>query len=279
MRIAESVKVDSRTHKPCMVKACLSHGNNDLPSDTPLYKYLSIEAFLYLLHFNELTFSRFASWPDAYEGFRFQFLKELKKDRQFSGFTQKDFLGSCWSLQTEDRRLYDNEKAFARAMEDLQINGSASMWETYCRNGGVRIKTSIGKIDERLQRHHKDFQIFRGAVYYEARTDWQKTTKSGLISSLFMKPVAFRHESEYRYILLPNISTGKVVVTVPFGDLFEFVDDVLVSPATKSNKWISRTLYNIVCKIAIARKHQKQFCKISQLYGQISLANGNRHMT
>lgn len=262
-----------------IIQPCLLQGKGDLPKDTPLYKYLSVEAFLYLFHFRLLTFSRLASWPDAYEGFRYQFFKEFKRDPQFAEITRNDFWGSCWTLQTEDIRLYDNTKEHALAVEDLQRNGSASMWETYCRNGGVRIKTSLDKMNDVLKNNLASFKIFRGKVYYEPVTDWQKTTKtSDLVSTLFMKRIAFRHEAEYRYILVPKTSEKKTMITAPIGDLFEFLDEVLIRPATNSTKWISRTLYNIVAEIAIARRCRKPFCKISQLYGVISEAIGNSRM-
>ncbi|MHB8882966.1 MAG: hypothetical protein ACYC69_15840 [Thermodesulfovibrionales bacterium] len=257
------------------IQPCLLEGTEDLPCKTPLYKYMSIEAFLYLLHFKQLIFSRFVSWPDAYEVFRYEYLKQFgqaphEEAPLFAEVTKDDFYGSCWTLQTEDIRLYDNKKAHALAEEDLQRNGSASMWETYCRNGGVRIKTSIGKIDYLLGTL-ESFLGYRGQVYYEARKDWQKTIKSpNLISTLLMKSVAFRHEAEYRYILVPTAPVNKTIIPIRFGNLFEFLDEVLVSPGTNSTKWISRTLYNIVSEIAIARRLKKQFCKISQLYGPIS---------
>jgi hypothetical protein len=262
-----------------IIQPCLLRGAEDLPSDTPLYKYLSIEAFLYFLHFNRLTLSRFVNWPDSYEGFRYQFIKQFKKEPQFAGLTKNDFFGSCWTLQTEDIRLYDNSKEHGRAVEDLQRNGSASMWEAYCRSGGVRIKTSLGKIDDVLRNNLGAFKIFRGKVYYEPVTDWQKTTQaSDLVLTLFMKRIAFRHEAEYRYILAPKTSIKKPIVTVPFGDFSEFLDEVLICPATNSTKWISRTLYNIIAEIVTLKKWQKPSCKISQLYGLISESIGNREL-
>lgn len=268
-----------KTSDQLIIQPCLLHGDTDLPSETPLYKYISIEAFLYLRHFQRLTFSRFASWPDAYEVFRYQFFKSFKKDIQFAKITKDDFWGSCWTLQTEDIRLYDNIKEQSLANKDLQEHGSASMWETYCRNGGVRIKTSLGRINDLLtNRLAPYYKVFRGKVYYEPVTDWQKTTKtSDLISTLFMKRVAFRYEAEYRYILVSESPPSESVISVPFDDIFKFIDEVLISPTTNSRKWISRTLYSIVSERATIRKIQKQFCKISQLYGTIS--HGSSHRT
>lgn len=41
-----------------MINPCLFEGEKDIPESTPLYKYLSVEAFLYLIEFERLTFSQ-----------------------------------------------------------------------------------------------------------------------------------------------------------------------------------------------------------------------------
>ncbi|MBI5641048.1 MAG: hypothetical protein HZA17_11545 [Nitrospirae bacterium] len=254
-----------------IIQPCLLHGELDLPGDTPIYRYLTIEAFLFLWHFKSLTFSRLVSWPDAYEGVRYEMFKAFKKDPHFSEITRNDFLGSCWSLQTEDNRLYENKKEQALAIADLKENGSAAMWDIYCKKGGVRIKTSISKVDRLLTDNWPTFRTFRGKVYYEPATDYQKTIKTtGLISTLFMKRVAFRHEAEYRYILIPGNPQKSNVLTASTGDLLEFLDEVLICPAIGSSKWISQTLHSMVAEHAEAYRCKKVFSRISQLYEPIS---------
>ena len=265
-------------------------GESDLPADTAIYKYLSIEAFLYLIKFQRLTFSRITNWSDAYEGSRFEFFKKAKNDQQFSKKRKDDFYACCWTLQTEDLCLYENTDEHKKALEELQRSGSASMWEGYCKNGGVRVKTTLGKMDALLQNKLKNsdiFKMFRGRVYYEPSTSWDKTSKiSDLISTLFMKRVPFRHEAEYRYILVLNETVKEPVISVMIDDLYNFFDEILISPATNSKKWITRTLYNISVGISINpersgtnSKNGNQFCKISQLYGSISETIGHYDMS
>ena len=266
------------------IHVCSLQGHNDLSNGTPLYKYLSIEAFLYLVAFDRLTFSRFASWPDAYEGFRFEFFKKLKEDPQFRDTNKNNFFGSCWTLQADDICLYENEDEYKLAIEELQQNGSASMWESYCKNGGVRIKTTLEKINNLLEQLSGDFNIYRGKVYYEPAKYWNRSIKAlNLASTLFMKRVSFRHETEYRFILVSKAPMRRTIVSAPITSLYEFLDEILISPAIPSRIWLSRTLYNIAAglfegKGSINNKNGKKFSKISQLYSVISEVVGHYQM-
>jgi hypothetical protein len=268
------------------IQPCLREGEDDFPADTPLYKYLPIEAFLYLNEFERINFTRITDWPDAYEGSRFEFFSKAKNDQRYSNKSKNEFYGSCWTLQTDDLCLYESTKEYDEAIKELLRNGSASMWDSYCPNGGVRIKTTIGKINKLILCGAQDCSVFRGKAYYEPATSWNKTIKTyDLVSTLFMKRVSFRHEAEYRYILVPNKESQELIISLPIGNLFEFIDEILISPATTSKKWVSRTLYNMSVGISLNPKHQganhkngKQFCRVSQLYGIISETLGHYEM-
>lgn len=266
---------------------CLFEGENDLPSDTPLYRYMSVEAFLYLLEFQRIPISRIIEWPDSYEGTRFEFLKNVKEDNQFSNKNKSDFYVSCWTLQIEERCLYKSQKSFDAGQNELVKNGSAAMWESYCKNGGIRIKTTLGKVESLLTSQFPGWTIYRGRVYYEPAEEWTKTINTpSLISTLLHKRVSFRSESEYRFILVPDVEVSQSRVTAYVDDLYDFLEEILVSPATSSNKWLSRTLYNIVVGLSIKYpdrtsiniKNGQQFCRISQLYDLVSETIGHHDM-
>lgn len=260
------------------IQPCLLEGEDDLPEDTPLYKYLPIESFLYLYEFNRINFTKITSWPDAYEGARYEFLKKAKKDKEFFEKGKNDFFGSCWSLQTEDLCLYDRLEDHQKAIEEIRRNGSASMWDSYCRNGGVRIKTTLGKLNEIIRNGINDAQVYRGRVYYEPVDSWSQTIKTyDVVSALFMKRVSFRHEGEYRYIIVPNSPIEESIIPLKTGNLYDFIDEFLVAPAIPSRKWVSRTIYNICVGISchpdyhgINNKNGNQYCRVSPLYGVIS---------
>ena len=261
-----------------MINPCIFEGETDITESTPLYKYWSIESFLYLTEFKHLRFCRITSWPDAYEGFRYEFLKKVKKCNELA--SKDDLYGSCWSLQSGEKSLYKKDEGYKLAIEELESEGLAPMWESYCKNGGVRIKTTVEKMNNLLSEKLGAFKIYRGKVFYEPASSWEETLKEStcdlLISTLFMKRITFRYETEYRYIIEPNKPLAENVITVPINNLYDFIDEILVSPATASNKWVSKTLYKIGYKIVpppgLNTKDEKPFCRISQLYGPISQA-------
>ncbi len=262
-------------------------GETDLPSDTPLYRYMSVEALLYLLEFQRIPISRIIEWPDSYEGTRFEFLRNVKEDKQFSDKNKSDFFVSCWTLQTEERCLYKSQKSFDVAQNELVKNGSAAMWESYCKKGGIRIKTTLGMVESLLTSQFPGWNIYRGKVYYEPAEEWTITINApSLIATLLHKRVSFRSESEYRFILVPDNEVNQSRATLYINDLYDFLDEILVSPATTSNKWLSRTLYNIAVKLStkypertsINIKNGHKFCRISQLYALISETIGHYDM-
>lgn len=271
-----------------IVHPCILVGDVDLPSETPLYRYFSTEAFLYFLAFGRVMFSKISEWPDSFEGTRFEFLKKARDDKEFTNTAKNDFFISCWSLQTEERCLYKDEAVFISAQNELAINGSAAMWESYCKNGGVRIKTTLGKVESLFLSNLPEWKIYRGKVYYEPADNWSMTLQTpSLVSTLMHKRVSFRSESEYRFVLLPEAEVKESRESVKVDDLFEFLDEILISPATTSNVWLSRTLYHIAVGITIKppertcinNKNGNQFCRISQLYKVVSQTIGHHDMT
>jgi hypothetical protein len=260
------------------METCIIGENRDLQTETPIYKYLSMEAFLFLLRYKTRLFSKLSSWPDAFEGARFEFFKQIKNEDEYSNKTTDYFFGSSWTLQTENSCFYEDPDEHKKAEEELCKSGSASMWENYCKNGGLRIKTTIGKIEAILNQQANDYKCYKGEVHYEPSGYWKKTlSTSGLISKLFIKRVSFRHESEYRFILVANENKKTNQLFFDIGRPYDFVDEFLVSPAISNNVWIARMLYHYAVSTSISpdivgtnHKNGEQYCRISNLYGNIS---------
>lgn len=264
------------------------NGDVDLPPETPLFRYLSTEAFLYLLTFQRLVFAKVSEWPDSLDGTRFEFLKKVKEDDAIGATPFNDFFVSCWTLQAEERCLYKDDPAHLTAQKELALNGSAAMWESYCKNGGVRIKTTIGKVEALLCANLPEWKIFRGKVYYEPAAEEAPSPQfPSLVTTLMHKRTSFRSESEYRFVLLAPVEIDEPRESAKVEDLFEFLDEILVSPATSANVWLSRTLYNIAVgvsnrppqKTCINIKNGRQFCRISQLCKEVSETVGHGSMT
>jgi len=233
-----------------------------------------MESFLYFLLHKEIMFSKLSSWPDAFEGARFEFFKQIENEDEYSNKTKDHFFGSSWTLQTENSCCYCDSDEHETAEKELREVGSASMWEVYCRNGGARIKTTIGKVETILKQKANNYDCHKGEVHYEPSDYWNRTlTTSNLISKLFIKRVSFRHESEYRFILVANKNTETNQIFFDVASLYDFVDEFLISPAISNNVWISKMLYHYAISESKSKdsvgtnyKNGKNYCKISQLY-------------
>ncbi|MCF8383300.1 MAG: hypothetical protein K9G39_06840 [Chlorobium sp.] len=258
---------------------CLFLEEENIQLSTPIYRYLSLESFLFLLEFKRIPFSKIKNWPDSFEGSHFDFMSRQHKENHAKHNVISDFYASCWTLQEEPRVLYSTEREHKNAVEELKQHGSAAMWQSYCQNGGVRIKTTIGKFVDICQEYPSGYTIYHGPVYYAAANSFSKTIKApDQIYTLLHKRVSFRYESEYRFILITDSEKNHSIETVPTGDLFDFIDEILVSPATETGEWIARTIYHMGLDITIDypkrtdinSKDGKRFCRISQLFKRIS---------
>ncbi len=260
------------------ITECLFGEEESISLSTPIYRYLSLESFLFLLESKRISFSKIKNWPDSFEGSHFDFMSQLRKEKH-AKHNVREFYASCWTLQEEPRVLYSTEREYKNAVDELNQHGSAAMWQSYCQNGGVRIKTTVGKFIDLCQEYPSGYTLYYGPVYYAAANSFTKTIKApDQIYTLLHKRVSFRYESEYRFILITDSERDHSIVTVQTGDLFDFIDEILVSPATESEEWIARTIYHMSVDITIDypkrtdvnAKDGKRFCRISQLFKSIN---------
>jgi len=239
---------------------------DNLPAETPIYRYMALDTFLYFFTSRSLVVQRVSSWPDFFEGKRFQFFK--KNGLIDTPYSPDDYFGSSWSLQQDDSRLFNSERGFERSCEEIRDLGSAAMWEAYCKGGGIRVKTTIGKVLALLGAHK---ELWHGKVYYEPSLDFTKRPES-IEETLFHKRTCFRHEDEYRFILRSQDRVD--LLDFQINDMREFVDEFLISPSR--NPWISRAIYQLVAysPISLRRdgvnsKDSRQYCRISLMYGYV----------
>lgn len=244
---------------------------NILPDNTPIYKYFSSITAISLFTSESLVFQRISNWKDAFEGFRFTFYMTKTADRKLRN--ELLYYGSSWTLQREDKRLYSSDHLYAKANIEIEKNGSAAMWEDYCKDGGIRIKTTIGKMKEILS-GYKD--MIHASVFYEPGLDFELYPKEKE-EHLFHKRTCFRHENEYRFFIknLKNVQ----IVKVPISNMTEFIEEVLIHPAAKNDAWKAQALYRLIandlsynydCNGEFRAKRKFPNCHISQLYSLIS---------
>jgi hypothetical protein len=239
----------------------------NLPAETLIYRYMAIDSFLHFFMNRSLVLQKVCSWPDFFEGKRFQFFKKNRLvDTQYS---PDDYFGSSWSLQQDDLRLFDSEHGFQMSCKEIRELGSAAMWDAYCKGGGLRVRTTIGKVLGVLG-SSKD--LWHGKVYYEPSLDFTKKPES-IEETLFHKRTCFRHEDEYRFIL--RSQDPSELLHFPIDDMRGFIDELLVSPSREA--WISRAIYKLVAYSHVSlrledvnSKDGHPYCRISQMYGLIT---------
>jgi hypothetical protein len=244
-------------------RASKSHTMKKLPAETPIYKYMGIDSFLHFFMNRSLVLQKIRSWPDYLEGKLFEFFKKNGLIQTES--SPDDYFGSCWTLQDDDQRLFSSEEGFQTSCEEMRELGSAAMWEAYCKDGGLRVKTTIGKVLDVLGPH----QMWHGSIHYEPSSLPIARKPEPIEEALFYKRTCFRHEGEYRFIV--KLAKPLGILSLPINNMRSFVDEILVSPARKEDSWRARAIYRLVAnsymsctRDEINSKDGKQYCRISE---------------
>lgn len=196
---------------------------NLLSDDTEIYKYISHKYIENLFNEHYLHFQEITKWPD---------MMELFLDKIVNPNTQKQRYGSCWTLHKGIERIVDTMSRLG-ALEEIRRNGVESMWVTYCPNGGIRIKTTLGKIrkcvNDFCTNHNSDYQ--EGLVVYES---YQATTRNRVNELCFSKQPNFYSDDEYRFVVTTKNSDGDSL-RIEINDIANFVDEVLISPIKRNS--------------------------------------------
>lgn len=159
--------------------------------DMPLYRYYSLPAFLHLFGSKRLRFSRYVDWPDKYEGTSYKFSTRIFNDD--SAVDINHIFGSCWTLEVDIRECHTSDESYQHACEEIRQHGSGLLWETYCPNSGLRVKTTLGKILNAINiftANNPNLKLCHRKIEYSSNLYIQKNT----VESLFHKRIPFRHD-------------------------------------------------------------------------------------
>jgi len=250
-----------------------------ITKDTVLYKYFSYETFCKFLNEPRLKLVKQTKWDDKFEGHRHNFFQKAYRHDPKA----ECYRAMCWTLGIEDPICYGNDSAIHEAaIKELHEFGHAAMWESYCRSGGVRIKSTYGKLKELLNKGLPRGEIWAGKVRYEPESLWRSLPgTTGLVGQLFIKGVTFRHEAEFRFVLLPdNQECPDDENYLPINNPYEFIDEFLIAPERVKDPWGAKSLYDN-CRDRFSTpiygptniKNGVTHCRISQLYGNISMSS------
>lgn len=246
--------------------ATLKVGKSLNDSDS-LWRYLSLDKFINLVHSNELFFAPLAWYEetDPFEGYAplammNSIAKRFAEPRDKIATRLDEFEEKIKSTQTELSIELKNEiesirgdiKNLMPSIKDyikniisrLAVNcwyssehESEGMWNLYSKQG-IAIKTSVKSIKASLNGNTQDYVIDMGRVKYldfnaEGLTENECTTEDGQSIGM-IKRVAYKHENEVRLLILPGplkldnlIKPEPVSVSV---NLSEMIEAIVISP-------------------------------------------------
>ncbi len=195
------------------------------PSDeTLVWRYMSLDKFLFLIVKSQLFFCRLDRFPDKWEGIwskrlfekygigRFPAVIESKKGEQTSRqsineIIRKSVFVNCWHMNN---------------------NESAAMWDLYGRQGAaIAVVSTIGRLKNFLDTQ-RNYNI--GKVYYENHETYED--HDNMYVPFLFKRKSFEHENEVRVFIedqpeFTKIENKAMAVNV---DLARLIQSIYLSP-------------------------------------------------
>ena len=191
----EEVKNESACTEVDVFQTC---NLSDLNTDTPIFRYVTVDNFYRLLDDEENALAHFSKWEDPFEGFLFKGVAVLSGTKEFVDLHNlySDYYGQCWTLDgTEsDMRwrasacgtrghLVRIESTIGSLFDSLKLIVSTDWFPVCCRMGQVE---------------YKDEQEIRKLMRSVNLIDEIKAAPSSL---LFVKRKEFESEMEFRVVL------------------------------------------------------------------------------
>ncbi|MCX5632219.1 MAG: DUF2971 domain-containing protein [Phycisphaerae bacterium] len=224
------------------------------PEDSAVvWRYMSIDNFLFLVTNSKLYFCRPDKFKDPWEGVWPKPIIDGVRSQEFGekypGFKGDAIIGMS---ETFKRGIYLN-CWYCRSHE------SAAMWDLYGKSGAsIAIKSTIGKLKKGIIYKNN---FFIGKVDY---IDYEKDTVDELnfLLPYFIKRKSFEHEQEVRLLIIyipekdlkdVKNSQDEILATIDFKTL---IDNVYVSPSAPS--WMKEVMQNILDKFGYGEIVVKQ---------------------
>ena len=219
------------------------------PDETVIWRYMSVEKYISLLHASAIFMCRLDKFEDPWEGTYPAGYEEYNPQIAKSREAQRGFLFvSCWHGS-------DHE--------------SAAMWDLYSsRHAGVAIRTTIGDLKSSIT---SEREIFIGSVKYEDYSEHIPNLRSNLFLPALIKRKSFSHEREIRMLSLDFEGDGwescdavqphygyAIPVTSSLScdvDLDCLLRDVLFSPFMPN--WLSDAIEDVSSRYGIGSSFKK----------------------
>lgn len=182
-----------------------------LSPDTPVWRYMSLDAVLITLSSRQLRLTRLDKFDDPFEGtvpqaelakvaaqfFDAKAFSEGPRLRRAIQFNDVQRRSMSWADEMRQRRVARLQCAHASCWR--QGDESEGMWRLYCKDAGiagqgVAVRTTIGKLSEALQLAGVHVQPIVYRAYHEGPPFTHE------LACFFHKRKGFAHEQEVRVL-------------------------------------------------------------------------------
>jgi len=174
-----------------------------LDLDKPIYRYMSVEKFLYLILEKRLWFTRCDKLGDPHEGSLPEKLVKYRNDR-----LDKQIV----SDPTQLKEIQEVKKIYERGSYASQLQKFAScwtmnapesliMWKLYTPNStGIAVESTVSRIGDSFVRepcdHFERYEMAISNTIYEDFAELDKLDRD----QIFYKRSAYHHEEEIRVL-------------------------------------------------------------------------------
>lgn len=180
-----------------------------------LFRYISFEDFINLVINNNDRFVRPICWDDKYEGYLFSYMKELEDVHKI---VKEMYYNVCYenyyAIPDNYFKMW-HSKWFSYAQCWSKHRETDAMWRCYSYgNRAIKIKTTDEKLLAHIRKIFPDSKVFSvhlKKVSYDLNKKFvierqiAQMKDSRLVhETYFHKRPAFRHEGEYRLLIVDN---------------------------------------------------------------------------
>jgi len=205
---------------------------DSLPESTVIWRYFSLDKFLYLILHKELYLSKIMTLDDKKEGSRPPEFKLLNLYVPIGGVSNK-YKASREALKSKQVRdnqfLVSASNTFVNCWS-MNKSESFALWCIYTdKNYGIAVKSTIGKLKESIKSNSHSINISR--VFYEP----DFTNKFSIDTIVKRKSEFYRFEEEVR-LYISQSDNDSLQISV---DIELLITEIYFSPFMKSNTKIA----------------------------------------
>lgn len=174
-----------------------------------LYRIISLETFIDLLHNQRERYVRPAIWDDNYEGYLFTKIENSKDRRKLIEYMYYDVCPRNYEATINNLLKLEHSKYFVYGQCWSTLFDSDALWRIYSYNHhAIQIKTTDIRI-KNLLKNKSDILYEIRKVKYDVEPEdnlmheqvLQLKEKRSIYEPFFHKRRAFKHESEVRVLI------------------------------------------------------------------------------